>query len=657
MKINSIILAAGLGTRLKPLTDTTPKPLIPICNKPLLDIIVHNLRNAGVSRFAVNTHYLADVMRSHISTMPEAAMFNIFYEPEILGTGGPLVNAKKVLKDSDCFVLHNGDIFTNINISDVVKAHIASKAIVTMVLIDGPENKVAVSSDSSVLDIMDRLQDTEHEQKKRLTYSGIAVFSNRIFKYLPDTPVNCSIIKAITKAIDTEPGSVKAFMPENIYWNDLGTIGQYFKAHEDILLKKLITPYGIDSSKSVMTDTGSVISDSAEIAGFLVTGKNCVIESTASVKNCILLDNVTISKDSYRHNEIIAPAFSRHRNFQSLKDLKILKRYKIENYIISSLIEQGSDRGFYRLDSGRNTKVLMRSSEMDEDFMRYVNIGNFLKKIKLPVPEIYDWRTDEYSILMEDLGNITIYKYIHDGASSADVKKVYMSIVDCLVKYQLTATQALEKDSEINIRIFDYDYLRWETSYFRNNFLVNYSGIEQSAADSLDDEFHELASAVVEQPRIFMHRDFQSQNVLLQKGKIRIVDFQGGRRGPLAYDIMSLVKDPYVKLPGDLQEFLISYYYRKLKASGACEILKLAENDIDKCQDFYSVTAGLQRVMQALGAYAFLSLKKGKMAYLQYVPFALPALKELVKKFNELSVSPGFKLDKLTELCGKLEVK
>lgn len=657
MKINSIILAAGLGTRLRPLTDTIPKPLVPICNKPLLDIIVHNLKEAGVSGFAINTHYLSDVMRSHIKAMPEAGMFTVFHEPEILGTGGPLVNARKVLEGADCFILHNGDIFTNINIPEAVKFHVRSKAVVTMVLIDGPENKVAVSSDSSVLDIMDRLQDTEHEQKRRLTYSGIAIFSDRIFKYLPKSPVNCSIIKAITKAIDTEPGSVKAFMPENVYWNDLGTIGQYFKANEDVLLKKLITPFGIDSSKSMITDESSRIAGSADVSGFLVAGRNCTIEDGASLKNCVLFDGAVVKKGSYRHNEIIAHDFSRHRHFQSLKDLKILKKYKIENYVISSLIEQGSDRGFYRLDSGRNTKVLMRSSEMDEDFMRYVTIGNFLHKSKLPVPEIYDWRTDEFSILMEDLGDTTIYKYVHNAASAADIKKVYMSIVDCLVKYQLTATQELEKNSEMNIRIFDYDYLRWETNYFKNNFLVNYSGIGQGLADSLNREFDDLASAVVEQPRIFMHRDFQSQNILLQKGKIRIVDFQGGRRGPLAYDIMSLVKDPYVKLEPDLQEFLIAYYYKKLKASKACAILRLAEKDIDRYQEFYSVTAGLQRVMQALGAYAFLSIKKGKMAYLQYIPFALPALKGLLEKFNALKPSPHFTLDSLSELSKRLEIK
>lgn len=656
-KINAIILAAGFGTRLKPVTETVPKPLVRICNHPLLENITDNLLAAGVEEFAINSHYLADKLETYISESPLSGKFHIFYEPEILGTGGPLVNAKKLLQKGDCFILHNGDILTDLDISALVEEHLRSGNIATMALVDGPENKVCVGPDGIIFDILDRLQDDAHPGSRKLTYCGITVFSKQIFEYLPEKPVNCSIIKAITRAIDSDPGSVKGYISEEIYWNDLGTVAQYFKAHEDILLKKALAPKAGDfsSSTSIVKGENSSIAEDAEISGFLVMGENCRIETGASVCNCILFDNAVVKSGDFRYNEIIAENFSLHRHIQTLRELKIIKKLKLQNYQISSLVEQGSDRGFYRLKNKKGSRVLMLSSEMDEDFGRYIGIGRFLKGLNLQSPEIYEYRNDEYSVLMEDLGNNTIYKIVNDKHKKTDFEELYRKIIDNLLEFQLKATDALNKSPQFHVRVFDYYYLRWETSYFRKNFLENYCGLKHEETEGLEDELHRLADNVFKHPQIFMHRDFQSQNILFQDGMIRLVDFQGSRKGPLAYDLMSLVRDPYVDISREMRASLVRYFFEKFRERRGCEILSFSPEDAARPPEYFTVTAGLQRNMQALGAYTFLSLKKNKMKYQQYIPLAFKYLMEGLEEFRAIENMTGFSLKKLSSICADMK--
>ncbi len=653
-KTNAIILAAGLGTRLRPITGNIPKPLIPVCNRPLIENIMLNLKNAGVGKMAVNTHYLPDKMRDFVAKSSFADTTELYHEPDILGTGGPLVNAKKMLSDSDCFLLHNGDILTNIDLSELIEQHRKSGALVTMTLIDGPENKVRINSEGTVVDILDKLE-YALENTRKLTYSGIMALSPEIFNFLPPNPVNCSIIKAVIRAIDSDPGTVKAFVPENIYWNDLGTIKQYFQAHEDILFKRIISLPGVDIREdSVLAGANTIISPDCEISGFLCAGDNCQIGEGSIICKCILLDNASIGDGEFRHSEIIGPDFSRHKSFQTLKELKILQGMDLEAFKISSLVEQGSDRGFFRLTGeGCISRVLMHSSEIDEDFERYIEIGRFLSAQGLPTPEIYEIDSKEFCVLMEDLGNMTLYKLTKGNMSYERFEDLYLKTVDSLVEFQVKATEAL-KVSDMKIREFSLDYLRWETEYFKKNFLENYCGIQEKETAALDCEFDKLAQCVYGHPKILMHRDFQSQNILIQDGNVRLVDFQGARIGPMAYDIMSLSRDPYVKIPEELKNKLTARYFSRFEELGDFDIVQFDGSPDKISREFLTTTAGLQRNMQALGAYAFLSLKKGKKDYLQFIPQGFEYLLQGLEEFRQIN-DAGFKLDALCGICAKLQ--
>jgi aminoglycoside/choline kinase family phosphotransferase len=171
-------------------------------------------------------------------------------------------------------------------------------------------------------------------------------------------------------------------------------------------------------------------------------------------------------------------------------------------------------------------------------------------------------------------------------------------------------------------RIFDYGYLRWETGYFIDRFVRGLMKHEPADPALLDKEFHRLALMADAFPRRIIHRDFQSQNIMITKGGIpRVIDYQGARLAPPAYDIASILWDPYAPLNGAMRERLLDYY---LGAAGerAGSWLKTEElrGSLLCCR--------LQRHMQALGAFGFLSSVKGKNYFLKFLPEGLRLLKE-----------------------------
>ena len=558
-KVNAIILAAGIGTRLRPVTDFIPKPLLPVGGVPLLESIIMKMKEAGIAKIAVNTHHLADRIESFIRNSPYSDMVELFHEKEILGTGGPLVNAKKLLSETDYFVLYNGDILSDLDLNRLIDYHVSSGKLATLVTIQGPENRVLVSPDSinsgTIVDILGKLGKT-CPSGNIMTYAGIAVFSRDMFKYLPGRPVNHSVISSILDAMADEPGSVGAYMPEKISWNDVGTAGKYFEL-------------------------------------------------------------------------LSAPPKDELRSSPSQSSVKVIQ-----------IAEQGSNRKFYRLSYPDSSKVVMLSSYEDQDFDRFIKIGRYFYTNGFGTPEIFSFNKAQYAVLVEDLGDETVYEVL----KNRDKGEVYRKVIDWLVGFQKKSCElGVECRNEIN-RYFDYRGMRWETEYFTDNFLKRHLDVDDAKCATIQHSFDMLANEALSQPQILIHRDFQSQNIMIKDGNVRIVDFQGARQGPLAYDLMSLLKDAYVDIPKDLRKELEVYYYEKLQGTGVNKLI-FPREQFRK----YTVIAGLQRNMQALGAFAFLSFFKGKKRYLDFIPGGVENLIEGIEELESLPDRP-FSLSKLLEI-------
>jgi aminoglycoside/choline kinase family phosphotransferase len=163
--------------------------------------------------------------------------------------------------------------------------------------------------------------------------------------------------------------------------------------------------------------------------------------------------------------------------------------------------------------------------------------------------------------------------------------------------------------------------LAWETAYFREHHLQGQLGLAPADLAPLDTEFAALNAAVAAQPRVLIHRDFQSRNILWQRGRVRLVDVQGMRLGPLGYDLASLVWDPYVDLDAALREALVVRFAAAVAPShglsvGAVETMVRL--------------AALQRLMQALGAYGCLGTVRGKPGFLAHVPRGVDHLRQVL---------------------------
>jgi len=573
------------------------------------------MHHGGIGRVAVNTHYIADKVHDYVNSS-FADFVELFHEEDILGTGGPLVNAKELLCETDHFVLHNGDILTDLDIQQLIDAHIESGNSVTMVMIDGPENKVRVTDDGAVVDIIGILG-ADESKGELYTYGGISIYSTSIFDYLPDTPQNCSIITAILDLMRDKPGAVGTYIPENLYWNDLGTIKQYYKAHKDILKDCLIK---LPELEIAQCQPGPF--DQVSFSGFTSVGDNCRIAADTSLIDCILLDGAVVNDGEYHRKEIIGPDFCIHADIEKIRKVSILD--DADTYQISSLVEQGSDRQFYRLTKDNATNILMISHENDADFQRFLDIGEFFCKIGVPVPFIHGCDFDSYAVLMDDMGQNTLYDLVLDSNDEEYVETLYKKVIRLSALLHAEGTKRLNECVSL-IRMFDYDYLRWETSYFAQNFLVNYCGVSETQVAEFEPFFHSLAESVLAQPQVLIHRDFQSQNIVVDGDKIGFVDFQGGRVGGIGYDAMSLINDPYVGLSKDLRANLKAYYCESLNSFG----VQIGTDEFDSA----CVTAGLQRAMQALGAYTFLSMQKGKTNYLDFIPQCFNFLVELLELY------------------------
>ncbi len=641
MNMNAIILAAGFGSRLRPLTEYMPKPLIPVFGSSMLATVAANLKRAGIGRIAVNTHYLAEQIEHAVSALPESDSIELYHEPEILGTGGGVVNARELLAEHDAFMIHNSDVLTDLDLAGMIARHRAGGAKVTIALLDGPENRVRVTPDGQVHDILDSLG-RHPEGSRLLTYGCVMILSREIFEHLPEQPENCSIIRAVLDLMREQPGAVRAWIQEPLYWRDLGTLPQYFEAHDDVVNGRSAIPLFQNREKVYFEDQPK-LGHGITFTGFVTGGRNCEIGDNATLSNCILLDNTVVQPGSFHSRQVLGPnGFTLHRDYKTLDTYKILQRFRKEPYSISSLIERGSARGFYRISRQGGSCVLMTSDGMDQDYDRFINIGRHLNKHRFPVPEILHFEAEEFTTLVEDLGDETLYKSL---LTHGPDETIYRRIIDALIHLQTEGTKVFRKRSAPILRTFDRSYLRWETAYFSDNFLGAFCGLDAPTRDALNQEFDQLAAVTDAHPKVLIHRDFQSHNIMVIPDGVRFVDFQGARFGSAGYDIMSLLNDPYAELDAPFRARQEEYFRARF-----------AEHHPEyPAAEAMLITAGLQRNMQALGAYGFLALSKGKRSYLAYIPSGFKMLLNGLARLAALS-EPPLRLERLTALLNSLEL-
>lgn len=536
--MKALILSAGLGTRLRPFTEFTPKPLFSINGQTLLDRIIFQLYTAGCTAIMVNTHHLHDKVKAHVTGQLYPIPVLISHEPEILGTGGAIRHVKPFWDDAPFWVI-NCDILTDIDFRAVYAFHCHRDTPVTLVLIDAPEfNTVAVGPGNTIVGFGN--PDQNNPPFRKLTFTGIQVLNPTILDLIPEGRFVHSIdVYRDLIAAGTPPS---AYIATKARWEDLGTPDRF-------------------------------------------------------------------RKEAFR--ETAPEAFQKANGNKATAPIQKLQ-----------LAGDGSDRKWYRLKSEDRTLVMVdhgiRQSPSPSEVDAFIAIGNHLKTQGVRVPEIFGY--DDFSgfVFLEDLGDIHLQDVIKTANSLDITLDCYQSVIDQLIHMSISGIKGFDPAWTYQSTHYDRSLiLERECRYFVDAFLNGWLQME-TRYDDLAAEFNLLADGVLSNAVMgFMHRDFQSRNIMIHNDLSYLIDFQGARIGPIQYDLASLLIDPYVQLPKEIQSSLLEYAMEKIsEATGIKQ---------KRCLLGYRHCA-VTRNLQMLGAFGYLSRVKGKPHFSQYIPAAVTSL-------------------------------
>ncbi|MCL4475816.1 MAG: phosphotransferase [Nitrospirae bacterium] len=600
--INVFIPAAGRGERLQTITFHVPKPLVPIAGKPLLEIILEKVSLLPVRRFGINLHYKADVIEDWMRRSAFRERSILFPEEPVLGTGGALKNAERLLSEG-IFLVHNSDILSDIDLERLIELHRASGNLVTLAVHDFPRfNTVAVDSDGLLMGVGNSLI-RQSPVERRVTFTGIAVYDPQFLRFLPE---GISSVVDAWIAAASSGHRVGTLDVSGCHWSDIGTPSSYAAAVIHRMRSEGETIYIHPFARGC---------HDAEMDGYVVMEENSTVERGASVRNCILLPGSKVDKNIHRENCIIGPDF-----VIPLTEGEMLGSSGDEHLFLIGT--GGSDRKYYRMRDEKGSSVLVRYSRDDQDLHRHLAYTDFFWKCGIPVPELLKADPEKREALFEDLGDLSLYGWLKCLRPEEEVETMYRKVIDIAVMLHTAATAHVSGCPLIQERIFDYDHLGWETRYFMENFVSWIRHMRVKDASLMEGEFHRLAMKVDSFLKTVIHRDLQSQNIMVTRGGIpRLIDYQGARIGPPAYDIASLLWDPYYRLEGRLRERLLNYYVGQMKEKGSADFIEGVFRDT-------LLPCRLQRHMQALGAYGFLSAVKGKKYFLKHVEEGVRLFKE-----------------------------
>ncbi len=287
------------------------------------------------------------------------------------------------------------------------------------------------------------------------------------------------------------------------------------------------------------------------------------------------------------------------------------------------LAGDGSDRKFFRL-FGSPTVVLLShpdppGGEVNENDS-YFLIGRHLKSKGAPVPEIYDYSRTEGWLLLEDLGDISLETALKNRGKDDLLRYWYRQALKVLVNMQVGGAQDFDPAWCFDTPKVDRAFLlERECRYFVEAFLNRYLGLGAAFDDLRPDFDRLLAGAIPNGASYFLHRDYQSRNLFIKDGRLRVVDFQGGRLGPLGYDLAALIIDPYMALAAPWEEELVAHYLELLSES------EVPVGAFEFREAYYHLA--LCRNLQVLGAFAYLSKVKGKDHFARSIPAAVQVLR------------------------------
>jgi N-acetylmuramate 1-kinase len=589
MPRKAILLAAGFGTRMQPLSWDLPKPMMPLFGVPLLEHALQAVASWGVEDVLINVHHAPhEILRWFHSRQQRGGPRMVFsFEPDILGTGGALRRASHFIGSEPCWLV-NTDIAFVMDPMPLVKMFHARRppAVLWLDPSRGPRTVAC-----NVKGVIEDFAVAVPGVMGTYTYCGIQLMHPRLLTGLPPKPF-CSVIDACRKVMK-DGNFIYGCVSPGSYWADLGTPERYLQAHADAPVSLRQRGDGLVwQSKACLH---SVLWPGAQIAmgGSLVrsiAGRGVQVQAPIE-DACIVRGDVAGM-----------PA--------SIRQVFRVLHMDLEKALFVQLPRRGSDRNFARLMQGKRSFILIQyRSDRRPENARYDEHARFLDQMGVDVPRVRYTAADEGILVMEDVGTQSL-----QNLAPAQRDLWYRRTMRNVARLHAIARQGCPELEPA----FDADLYAWEHDLFLLQYVIRDYPEASGMTALFRKELQAVAGLLATLPDVLVHRDLQSSNVLLYRNRAVLIDFQGMRAGPAVYDLASLLYDSYVELTNEQRMRYLGYYLKGAATQQAEQVRRMLP------------VAGIQRLVQALGAFGRLGANAETARFRLYIPAAKRTLEDLM---------------------------
>jgi mannose-1-phosphate guanylyltransferase len=292
----AFVLGAGLGTRLRPLTDDLPKPLIPIFQKPLITFALDHLCGLGVESFVINTHHLATQFED-LGGIYAGHPLRLVHEPVLLGTGGGLKNVEGLLRPEP-FIVYSGDLLTDFALEPLIDEHFRKGNDVTLALRKTGLAAGVALQDGRVVDI-----ENKYGHAGKYDFANVSVWNPEIFQRIPPAQ-NISFIPILAEWIE-QGGKLGGVVLDDGKWFNIGSRAEYLEVHRIIKEERWKPEYVSTPQWPVHVAADAVIDPGARLSGFCSVGAGCRVGAAAILENTILWPGAEIASRCHLRNCIV----------------------------------------------------------------------------------------------------------------------------------------------------------------------------------------------------------------------------------------------------------------------------------------------------------------------------------------------------------------